>query len=87
MCNIWSVLEYPSKAKEDDFKYEWQHTGYTGAFRFPVIMQKIKKCKNFNVEDVLTLVNIIGNVELQNVECSYPDLFSDLFLSKAICHL
>jgi hypothetical protein len=30
MCNIWSVLEYPSKAKQDDFKYEWQDTGYTG---------------------------------------------------------
>jgi hypothetical protein len=96
--NIWSVLEYASKAKEDDFTYEWQDTGYIlrlkEAFRFPEIMKiiqtklllnealKIKQFKCFRLEDILRLVDIIGNVDYQNVNYPQPDLFFSFILEQ-----
>ncbi|RZB39261.1 AAA-ATPase like domain containing protein [Asbolus verrucosus] len=96
--NTWSVLEYASKTNEDDFTYEWQDTGYIvglkEAFRFPEIMKivqtkllldhpiEIKKLKFLTLEDVLDLVNIIGEVDPQNVDYPRPDLFFSFILEQ-----
>ncbi|RZC36460.1 hypothetical protein BDFB_012539 [Asbolus verrucosus] len=95
--NTWSVLEYASKAKEDEVTYEWQDTGYIvglqEAFRFPVIMKiiqtklllndpiEIKKFKCFRIEDVLETLILKMSI-IQILSSSFY-----LFSSKAICHL
>ncbi|KAH0816989.1 hypothetical protein GEV33_005802 [Tenebrio molitor] len=71
MCNIWSVLEYPSKAKEDDFKYEWQHTGYTG------VPELAPQRKQTNADDNLDSKN--ANEEQLMVTKSSPETTEGIF--------
>ncbi|XP_064214548.1 uncharacterized protein LOC103312234 isoform X1 [Tribolium castaneum] len=96
--NIWSVLEHASRTQEEHFIYDWQDTGYIvgleKALRFPTIMKiiqtelllykpiEIKKSKTLVLEDILQLVEIIGNVDPQNVEFPRYDLFFSFLVEQ-----